>query len=387
MSITQLKLTDADFNTVDVKSLPDRPSEAGISAASLKAVFDHVAEKVLAERLNGLLDALAGEDGAAEVGTAAIAGVAGLNVQAMLEAVKVLLDARYTKEEADALLEQKFDGANAVNLVKGIAFDEDTGVFTVTNYNGSTYTIDTALEKVALDVALEGQEFVLTLVDGTKQRVSLSAFITQTEFDDSTTVFFTVANGRVSGGVQAGSISLTHLAPQTIQALDDKKTAAANSAQAAAASAANSQTSATQAAASAQAAAASATAAAASANDAEESAQAALQHALAARADRQLAESAKTEADQAVLDAESEADRAETEANRAKREADRAASVSGGDFATNTQARELAQTAKTEAIAAAKAYTDKEILLHDAVTNKDYRWGIADGALYVEEVE
>lgn len=333
-----------------------------------------------------MIDALAGTGGAAEVGTAAIEGVAGLNVQAMLAAVKLLLDDRYTKAEADELLNRKFDGTNALTLVQQIDFDEETGVFIVTNYDGSAYTIDTALEKVALDVQLDGQEFVLTLVDGTEQRVDLSAFLTQTEFDDSATLFFTVTGGRVSGGVQAGSVTLDHLAPPTIQALDEKKTAAANSATAAEASATNSQTSATQAQASATAAARSAQAAAGSASDAQSSAQAAEQHALAARADRQLAQTAKNDADQAVLDAESEADRAETEANRAKREADRAASVSGGDFATNDQAKELAQTAKTEAIAAAKAYTDEKILLHDVVSGKDYRWGIDDGALYVEEV-
>lgn len=173
MSITDFKLADADFAEVDVKALPDRPSEAGINAAKLKATFDHVAEKLVSSRLNSLIDALISTGGAAEIGVEAIEGVAGLNAQQMLEAVKTLIDDRYTKAQADALLATKFDAAEAVSLVHKVAFNAATGVFTLTNYDGSTYTLDTALAKVALDVRLEGQQFVLTLVDGSEQRVDL----------------------------------------------------------------------------------------------------------------------------------------------------------------------------------------------------------------------
>ena len=246
MSITDFKLADADFAEVDVKALPDRPSEAGINAAKLKATFDHVAEKLVSSRLNSLIDALISTGGAAEIGVEAIEGVAGLNAQQMLEAVKTLIDDRYTKAQADALLATKFDAAEAVSLVHKVAFNAATGVFTLTNYDGSTYTLDTALAKVALDVRLEGQQFVLTLVDGSEQRVDLSTFITQTEFDDSTTILFTVSAGRVSAGIKPSSLQLSHFDPEALAVLDAKKDAAAASAEAAAASASNSQTSAAQ---------------------------------------------------------------------------------------------------------------------------------------------
>lgn len=400
MSITDLKLAEADFKAVDVKSLPDRPSEAGISAASLKATFDHVVEQLVAERLNSLIDSMVSAGGAAEIGAGSIEGVAGINVQQMLEATKLLIDDRYTKAEADTLLSRKFDAANAVSLVRQVAFTPDTGVFTMTNYDGSTYTLDTALAKVALDVRLEGQQFVLTLVDGTEQRVDLSSFITQTEFDDSATILFGVNEGRVSAGIKAGSLELSHLNPEALAVIDTKMDAAAASAESAAASASNSQTSAVASATSAGAADTSAKAAAGSAAEAAQSAKQAEQSALSARADRQLAETAKTDADTAAAVAATEVTRASGEADRAKAEADRAAAIAGNDYATNTQARELAEAAKSEAIAAAaadatqkadaayvsaKMYADNAILMLDTATGKRYRWGVQDGAVYVEE--
>lgn len=412
--ITDLKLAEADFKSVDVKSLPDRPSEAGISAASLKATFDHVAEQLITARFNSLIDTLASTGGAAEIGAAAIDGVAGVNIQAMLAATKALIDDRYTKAEADTLLARKFDAVEAVSLVRNVAFVPATGIFTLTNYDGSTYTIDTALAKVALDVRLDGQQFVLTLVDGTEQRVDLSSFIAQTEFDDSTTVLFAVSAGRVSAGIKPGSLQLSHFAPEALSILDTKMDAAAASADAASASANNSLVSATQSAASASAADGSAKAAANSAAEAAQSANAAEQSSLAAKADRQLAEAARTDAETAVKDAAAEVTRAAnevklasdevtraaSEADRAKSEADRAAAIVGNDFATNAQARELAETAKNAAIqtasadattkadaalASAKTYADNAILMLDTATGKRYRWGVQDGAVYVEE--
>lgn len=402
MGIADLKLTDAEFAEVDVKALPDRPSEAGINAAKLKATFDHVAEKLVSDRLNRLIDTLASTGGASEIGVTAIEGVAGLNVQQMLAAVKALIDDRYTKAQADALLADKFDAAEAVSLVHKVAFNAATGVFTLTNYDGSTYTLDTALAKVALNVRLDGQQFVLTLVDGSEQRVDLSSFITQTEFDDSTTVLFAVSAGRVSAGIKPGSLQLSHLDPEALSILDAKKAAAAASAEAAAASASNSQTSAVAAANSAHAADSSAKAAATSVEEAAGSAKNAEQSALAAKADRQLAESARTDADVSADAAANEVTRAAAEADRAKSEADRAAAIVGNDFATNAQARELAETAKREAIAAAstdattkadaalasaKTYADNAVLMADAATGKRYKWGVQNGAVYVEEAQ
>lgn len=67
--LTEYKLNPADFAGKNVSSLPDRPGEAGMTAAQLKAAFDRSGEEVIASHVNGLIDVLAGDTGADEIGT------------------------------------------------------------------------------------------------------------------------------------------------------------------------------------------------------------------------------------------------------------------------------------------------------------------------------
>ena len=50
--------------------------------------------------------------------------------------------------------------------------------------NGSKITIDTQMEKIAVNFSYnaETQQIILTLIDGTKQYIDLTALITQYEF-------------------------------------------------------------------------------------------------------------------------------------------------------------------------------------------------------------
>lgn len=88
MPIKDLKFAEGDFTGKDVTSLPDNPSAEGIAAAQLKARFDNVAKMMVAlGKYNELIDALsstAGDSGAKNIGTAAITGVPGDNVQDVL---------------------------------------------------------------------------------------------------------------------------------------------------------------------------------------------------------------------------------------------------------------------------------------------------------------
>lgn len=81
MSITDYKITDAALNTKGVIAEPDTLTGR---AEENKAVFDRLSREVVAPSLNGVIDTLAGTDGAANVG-AAVDGVAGDNVQAVLD--------------------------------------------------------------------------------------------------------------------------------------------------------------------------------------------------------------------------------------------------------------------------------------------------------------
>lgn len=101
-------------------------------------------------------------------------------------------------------------------LIKEISFNESNGIFTITRKNGSKFTIDTKLEKIAINFGYDPvtQRISLTLIDGTVQYIDLSALITQYEFMDTDTVsFFIDENGKISAIVKEGSIQEKHLRP------------------------------------------------------------------------------------------------------------------------------------------------------------------------------
>jgi len=86
MSLKDYKMSDATAQAQGVVSLPDHPSESGMSAASLKAAFDRLARNVVGENLNHVIDALTAQSGAQEIG-AIVAGLDGTTVAEILVAL------------------------------------------------------------------------------------------------------------------------------------------------------------------------------------------------------------------------------------------------------------------------------------------------------------
>jgi hypothetical protein len=124
-------------------------------------------------------------------------------------------------------------------LFKEVVWNESTGVITFTRVNGSVLTIDTKLEKLVINFSYDAttEQLVITLDDGTKQYVDMSALVTQYEFLDSDTIAFQLENGKVRAIIKEGSIQGKHLQPDyladiTVQA--STATQASQTAQAAA---------------------------------------------------------------------------------------------------------------------------------------------------------
>ena len=137
-----------------------------------------------------------------------------------------------TNEIDNRVIELDTSKANAVELsglIKNIGVNEQTGVITITYYNNSTSTIQTTLNKIAVNFRYDfnTQNLLLTLNDGTVASISLADLIQINEFDDTPTVDFTVTNGRVSAIVPLGSIGDEHLRTDY---LADIKVAEANAA-------------------------------------------------------------------------------------------------------------------------------------------------------------
>lgn len=211
MAITDLKLKDSD---IAAKGVVAAPTVLNGTPEENKRVFDRLVREVLKGDFNGLIDALAAATGAGEIG-AAVEGLTGATVQAILNAIKAALDAKASDAAISAALEGKADKLTISSHIKEVELDSSTGVFTFTRQNGTKITIDTALEKVAVNFAYDKatQSLKLTLADGSTETVPLSDFITVTEFEDSDTLEWSVSadGSKAKATVKAGSITDTML--------------------------------------------------------------------------------------------------------------------------------------------------------------------------------
>lgn len=209
MALSDHKITDAAIAEKGVVAAPDQLSG---SARTNKMLFDRLIREAVKADYNGLIDALMAATGAGEIG-AAVDGLSGATIQAILNSVKTELDSKISSAVTEAALTLKSDKAVTNKHIKSVELDEATGTFTFTRENGTKIVIDTALEKVAVNFTYDedSQSLLLTLADGSTETVSLAAFVTTTEFDDSSTIEWSVSGSKVKAAVKDGSITDTML--------------------------------------------------------------------------------------------------------------------------------------------------------------------------------
>lgn len=373
-------LNDYKINTFSkpVSALADRPR---LTPAELKTWFDSNSTNEVKTSINNLIDALVALNGANEIG-ANVEGIAQQTVFGVLTALKVLIDDRYTIAQTDTRLNLKFDEANAQDLVRTVNIDPLTGVFTITKYDGTVQKWDTAIEKVAIDVKLDGTDFVLTLVDGTEQRVSLAAFVDTYNFATSDTIQVVETAGNSSKNyvfnIRAGSITTSMMDPQLLTTI----TGYVESASASAARAAKSAESALNAKNDAQASASSALASMQNAgqseanallykNAAETSASEAEMSAKQASASASAAASSETVAQASATSASaSKTSASQSEANAlASKNAAATSAAEAAKSASTALASETSATASKEA--AAKSAQDASASASSALSSKN----------------
>lgn len=102
-----------------------------------------------------------------------------------VEGLQTLVSALQERVSAIENKESAWDGAVTdvaaikAKYIKEVAYAEDTGVFTFTLQDGTTKTVDLAIEKVVTNFVYdtENKNLVLTLADGSTQEVPMTAFI------------------------------------------------------------------------------------------------------------------------------------------------------------------------------------------------------------------
>ncbi len=105
-------------------------------------------------------------------------------------------------------------------------YDKTTGTFTFPKKGGGSFTLNTDLEKLAInfDFDEQTQKLIIYLDDGTTKEVDLSSFIKENEFVDSATIAFTVTNHVVTAVVKAHSIGENELEVNYKTACENAKT-------------------------------------------------------------------------------------------------------------------------------------------------------------------
>ena len=129
----------------------------------------------------------------------------------------------------------KANQTDLLTCVASITFNPSTGILTITLQNGTSTTIDTGLSKLAVNFDYDDdptsphyEQLVLEMKDGTYKYIDLSALINQFEFDNTTTVAFSIDSqtGHISAIVPDGSITESKLQPNFLADCRTEKTQA-----------------------------------------------------------------------------------------------------------------------------------------------------------------
>lgn len=114
----------------------------------------------------------------------------------------------------------KANQTDMLQAVRSITYTASTGTFRVTFFNGTYIDIDTDIEKIAINFDYDDdptspnyQKIIITLQDGTKKYIDLSALITEYEFKSSQTIQAIVSGGEVSFEIINGSVTEDKLEP------------------------------------------------------------------------------------------------------------------------------------------------------------------------------
>lgn len=133
----------------------------------------------------------------------------------------------------------KAEQSDLLQAFKDVSLDSTTGVITFTLFNNTTKTIDTLLEKIAINFDYDDnpssphyQNLIIELEDGTYKYIDMSALITEYEFVDTGRIAWTIGNdGSVSADIVDGSITGSKLQPNYLADCVAAKTGAENAEQ------------------------------------------------------------------------------------------------------------------------------------------------------------
>ncbi len=206
MDIKTLKFTEDMFVGKDISSMPDNPSESGVSASELKDWFDAVPKMMVAlGGFNALIDALTSAEAGAAGGQNIGISVPDIAAQNVNEGMAELRATTYTKSEVDSAAALKADKADTYNKndlytkpevdAKTAEKADKTSVLTTDNTNPFTPTADyQPATKLYVDMGGEGGNVTKLYVDEQDEKLK------QTKADKPTIATATLTAALWEGG-------------------------------------------------------------------------------------------------------------------------------------------------------------------------------------------
>lgn len=218
------KITEAQIESVYVQSAADTLSG---TAQENKKVFDKLPLLTI-ENYNALIDAIE-SDGASGVGVKDYIG--GTEVSSTVTAQLVLTAAKfvdiYTKSQIDSM----FDGEKT-GTVSDISYNKADGSFTVTKADGTSYTIDTDIEKIPVSVELveEADKIYLKITnyDGSYSQADVTKLLNIYSVESTSAIDMALLDGVIKATLKNGSVTMEHLATDVTAAFEEYKQACAS---------------------------------------------------------------------------------------------------------------------------------------------------------------
>ncbi len=118
MSIENLKFKESEFEGKDISSLPDEPSNEGLTAQELKERFDYIAKNMIAlGRFNELVDILASAVGGRNIGASDYKGRGFSDVQGGIESALDYVDEKILAIGAGDMSKAEFVNEGGIGVV------------------------------------------------------------------------------------------------------------------------------------------------------------------------------------------------------------------------------------------------------------------------------
>ena len=203
MALLNAKILETERNAVYVKSVPSERLTGNVQQN--KDVFDKFPQLIMG-KYNDLVDLL---------------------ISLNLDNITTDLSDRYTKTEADAKITEETN-----SLVANVTINTDTGVITVTKKDGTSQSVDTALEKVPAtfefveDIENDKYYLKITNVDGSTSQTEVTNLMNQFTFTSGDIVTFSQStNGTtttITASIKAASVGFNELKSEVKAYIDSK---------------------------------------------------------------------------------------------------------------------------------------------------------------------